>query len=60
MSIIKSLQDSVKGRRVTVQTLGSKGMTVLLHVLGLSYGVVEDFTTALGCGVEKTTVGGAV
>lgn len=33
-----------------------KGMTVLLYVLGLSYGAVEDFTTALGCGVGKTTV----
>ena len=26
-----------------------KGITVLLYVLGLSYGAVEDFTTALGC-----------
>jgi hypothetical protein len=33
-----------------------KGMTVLLYVLGLSYGAVEDFTTALGCGVGETTV----
>jgi transposase-like protein len=33
-----------------------KGMTVLLYVLGLSYGAVEDFTMALGCGVGKTTV----
>jgi transposase-like protein len=33
-----------------------KGITVLLYVLGLSYGAVEDFTTALGCGVGKTTV----
>ncbi len=32
-----------------------KGLTVLLYVLGLSYGAVEDFTTALGCGVGKTT-----
>jgi len=32
-----------------------KGMTVLLYVLGLSYGAIEDFTTALGCGVGKTT-----
>jgi transposase-like protein len=31
-------------------------MTVLLYVLGLSYGAVEDATTALGCGVCKTTV----
>jgi hypothetical protein len=30
-----------------------KGMTVLLYVLGLSYGAVEDFTVALGCGVGK-------
>lgn len=32
-----------------------KGLTVLLYVLGLSYGAIEDFTTALGCGVGKTT-----
>lgn len=32
-----------------------KGMTVLLYVLGLSYGAIEDFTFALGCGVGKTT-----
>jgi hypothetical protein len=32
-----------------------KGMTVLLYVLGLSYGAIEDFTMALGCGVGKTT-----
>jgi transposase-like protein len=31
-------------------------MTVLLYVLGLSYGAVEDFVNALGCGVGKTTV----
>ncbi len=31
-----------------------KGMTVLLYVLGLSYGAVEDFTNALGCGLGKT------
>jgi len=30
-------------------------MTVLLYVLGLSYGAVEDFTAALGCAVGKTT-----
>jgi len=33
-----------------------QAMTVLLYVLGLSYGAVEDFTVALGCGVCKTTV----
>jgi transposase-like protein len=33
-----------------------RAMTVLLYVLGLSYGAVEDFLTALGCGVAKTTV----
>ena len=32
-----------------------KGMTVLLYVLGLSYGAIEDFTNAWGCGVGKTT-----
>jgi DNA-directed RNA polymerase subunit N (RpoN/RPB10) len=30
-------------------------MTVLLYVLGLSYGAIADFTGALGCGVGKTT-----
>ena len=33
-----------------------KGITVLLYVLGLSYGGVSDFTVAMGCGVSKTTV----
>jgi transposase-like protein len=33
-----------------------KGMTVLLYVLGLSYGGVSDFTVAMGCAVSKTTV----
>ncbi len=33
-----------------------RAMTVLLYVLGLSYGAVEDFVTALGCGVGRTTV----
>lgn len=33
-----------------------KGITVLLYVLGLSYGAVEDFMTAMGYGVAKTTV----
>jgi transposase-like protein len=33
-----------------------KGVTVLLYVLGLSYGAVSDFTEALGCAVCKTTV----
>jgi len=33
-----------------------KGMTVLLYVLGLSYGAVEDFTAAMGYAVGKTTV----
>ena len=32
-----------------------KAMTVLLYVLGLSYGVVSDFTSALGQEVSKTT-----
>ncbi len=31
-------------------------MTVLLYVLGLSYGAVEDFVNALGGGIGKTTV----
>lgn len=33
-----------------------KGMSGLLYVLGLSYGGVEDFLTALGWGMGKTTV----
>lgn len=33
-----------------------RGLTVLAYVLGMSYGAVEDFTVALGCGVCKTTV----
>jgi transposase-like protein len=33
-----------------------KGATVILYVLGLSYGAVSDFTSALGCPVSKTTV----
>ena len=33
-----------------------RGLTVLAYVLGMSYGAVEDFTVALGCGVSKTTV----
>lgn len=31
-------------------------MTVLLYVLGLSYGAVEDYTVGMGCGLSKTTV----
>ncbi len=33
-----------------------QALTVLLYILGLSYGAVEDVTHALGCGVSKTTV----
>lgn len=33
-----------------------RAMTVLLYVLGLSYGAVEDFVNGLGSGVGKTTV----
>jgi transposase-like protein len=33
-----------------------KGTTVLLYVLGLSYGAVSDFTEAMGCAVCKTTM----
>lgn len=33
-----------------------RAMTVLLYVLGLSYGAVEDFVNALGGGIGKTTV----
>jgi hypothetical protein len=33
-----------------------KAMSVLRYVLGLSYGGVEDFLTAMGLGIGKTTV----
>jgi transposase-like protein len=33
-----------------------KGISVLLYVLGMSYGAVEDFLEALGTVVSKTTV----
>lgn len=33
-----------------------KAITVLLYVLGLSYGAVEDFLFAIGVAVSKTTV----
>lgn len=33
-----------------------KAMSVLLYVLGLSYGAAMDFLTACGCGVSRTTV----
>lgn len=33
-----------------------KGMSVLLYVLGLSYGAVQDFLDALGVPLAKTTV----
>ena len=33
-----------------------KAITVLLYVLGLSYGAVSDFVGALGCHVCRTTV----
>lgn len=38
------------------QSDGLKAITVLLYVLGLSYGAVSDFIGALGCYVCKTTV----
>jgi transposase-like protein len=37
------------------QSVRLRAMTVLLYVLGLSYGAIEDFTHAAGCGVGKTT-----
>lgn len=33
-----------------------QAITVLLYVLGLSYGAVSDFTSAVGCVVSKTAV----
>jgi len=38
------------------QTKRLKAISVLLYVLGLSYGAVSDFLVALGCAVSKTTV----
>ncbi len=38
------------------QSARLKGMSVLLYVLGLSYGAVADFLTALGLEIGKTTV----
>jgi transposase-like protein len=32
-----------------------RALTVIMYVLGLSYGAVEDITVALGCGVSRTT-----
>lgn len=40
----------------TPQTDQVKGMSVLLYVLGLSYGGVADFLGALGIAIGKTTV----
>ena len=36
------------------QSARLKGMVILLYVLGLSYGAIEDFLWALGCGLSKT------
>ena len=36
------------------QSARLKGMVILLYVLGLSYGAIEDFLYALGCGIGKT------
>lgn len=53
------------GRRIRVYPRGVshaqqsnrlKAITVLLYVLGLSYGAVSDFVGAMGCYVCKTTV----
>jgi len=38
------------------QSDGLKAMSVLLYVLGLSYGAVQDFLDALGVSIAKTTV----
>jgi transposase-like protein len=38
------------------QTDRLKAITVLLYALGLSYGAVEDFVTALGMAMSKTAV----
>jgi transposase-like protein len=36
------------------QSARLKGMVILLYMLGLSYGAIEDFLWALGCGIGKT------
>ena len=36
------------------QSARLQGIVVLLYVLGLSYGAIEDFLWALGCGISKT------
>jgi transposase-like protein len=38
------------------QSAQLKAMSVLLYVLGLSYGAVSDFLTAMGVSIGKTTV----
>jgi transposase-like protein len=45
-----------RGVSHTQQTSRLKAITVLLYVLGLSYGAVADFLVAMGCAVSKTTV----
>ena len=45
-----------KGVSGAQQSDGLKAITVLLYALGLSYGAVEDFMTALGMAMSKTAV----
>lgn len=37
------------------QSARMKGMSILLYILGLSYGAIEDYTNALGEGIGKTS-----
>jgi transposase-like protein len=43
-------------RKGAQQSERLRALTVIMYVLGLSYGAVEDITAGLGCGVSKTTV----
>ena len=45
-----------KGVSGAQQSDGLKAITVLMYALGLSYGAVEDFMTALGMAMSKTAV----
>jgi transposase-like protein len=45
-----------RGESQAQQTDRLKGITVLLYVLGLSYGAVSDLMVAMDCAVSKTTV----
>lgn len=52
----RSFRKYPSGVSCAQQTSQLKAITVLLYVLGLSYGALADFVMAIGCGVSKTTV----